>query len=136
MKNYLSKFDKDKVSMREMQKIENAITVWYNVTDVIRDLAKDGAPSVMEYVDKVEMMICSLYDWEEDWKQDTLSYIEKKYDEMRKVKEIDLFACYKDGKAAKICNDARLIRITFSNGSAIEVSNSEWGSVILEPGEK
>ncbi len=39
--------------------------------------------------------------------------------------------CFQEADGLCIRNDARTIRLTFLNGSIMEITNSEWGSILL-----
>lgn len=127
--NLIGKFDQGKVSIQETEYQTDKIA-WYEVTEIVKDLMKDDKPSILEYVDKIEMEICTLYDFVYSGKKDLNTYIREKCEEAIR-NEYGWLACCKYSGSLELRNDARLIRFTFQNGATMEISNSEWGSVIM-----
>lgn len=131
--NLIGMYDETKVTVREDEDNEGKI-VWYDITEIVRNLLDKNVPSMMEYSQKIEMEICQLYDNIGSWKTDLHAYVKEAYEEAIHS-EYGRLACFKDKGGLNLCNDARLIRVTFKNGATIEVSNSEWGMVTMGAGE-
>ena len=130
--NLIGVYDETKVFARE-DEVYSGIIAWYDVTDIVKSLIGD-APSIMEYATKIEMEVCHLYEGVGSWHMDLHAYVKEEYDEAIRSKYGKL-ACIKDKEGLSLCNDARLIRVTFKNGSVLEFSNSEWGRMIILPGK-
>ena len=77
-------------------------------------------------VEKVEVEIYELLDYEEDY----LPYVKEEFEKIID-EEYRRLGCFEEQAGLLIKNDARRIRLTFANGSTLEARNSEWGSVLL-----
>ena len=130
--NLIGVYDETKVSAREDEVYKGKIA-WYDVTDIVKSLIGD-APSIMEYAEKIEMEVCHLYESIGLWRIDLHAYVREEFEESIRS-EYGTLACFRDKGGLSLCNDARLIRVTFRNGSVMEFSNSEWGRIILLPGK-
>ncbi len=124
--NLISGFDQSKISVQETGYRNDFRTAWYDITDIIKRGVGDKAPSVLEYVVKIEAEVCDLYDDDEDY----LSYIKESYEDIVGA-EYRCLGCYEEDRGLRVHNDARKICLTFANGSKMEVSNSEWGSILF-----
>ena len=133
LENLIGTYDEAKVSVYE-DNVYNGKIAWYDVTDIVKDLLDENAPSILDYASKIEMEVCHLYEGVGSWHIDLHAYVKEEYDEAIRSK-YGMLACIKDKEGLSLCNDARLIRVTFINGSVLEASNSEWGRVILLPGK-
>ena len=84
----------------------------------------------MEYVVKIEAEVYDLYDDEDD-------YILRAREEFEDIinAEYRQLGIFQEPDGLNIKNDARRIRLTFVNGSTMDVRNSEWGSITLSQGK-
>lgn len=131
--NLIGEYDEAKVSAREDEVYKGKIA-WYDVTDTVKNLLDKNAPSIMEYATKIEMEVCHLYDGVGSWHTDLHTYVKEEYEEAIRS-EYGTLAIFRDKEGLSLCDDARLIRVTFKNGAVLEASNSEWGSILLLPGK-
>jgi len=124
MKNLIIRFDEDKVSVKESERHNR--TVWYDITPIVKSHVGEKSSSVMEYVVKIEAEVCDLYDDEDD-------YILRAREEFEDIinAEYRRLGIFQESDGLNIKNDARRIRLTFANGSTMDVQNSEWGSITL-----
>ncbi len=125
MENLIGEFDETKVTL-----VENDFRkyVLYDITEQINKLVEDKESSLLKYVVKVEAEIYYLsFDDEEDY----LVEVKESFEDITgaRFRELGIFT-EKDGICVK--NDSRLIRLTFANGSVMDVHNSEWGSITLK----
>lgn len=130
--NLIGSYDEARVTVREDEVYKGKIA-WYDVTDKVQKLIGD-TPSIMEYAEKIEMEVCHLYEGIGSWRIDLHAYIKEEYEEAEHS-EYGTLAIFRDKGGLSLCNDARLIRVTFRNGSFMEFSNSEWGRIIFLPGK-
>ena len=131
--NLIGVYDETKVLARE-DEVYSGKLAWYDVTDIVKSLLDENTPSIMEYATKIEMEVCHLYEGVGSWHMDLHAYVKEEYEEAIRS-EYGTLACFRDKGGLSLCNDARLIRVTFKNGSVLEVSNSEWGRIIFLPGK-
>ena len=124
--NLIGDFDQSKVSVQESGDWSNSRSAWYNITDTVKNGVGDKAPSVLEYVVKIEAEVCDLYDDDEDY----LSYIKESFEDIVGA-EFRCLGCFNREDGLEVRNDARRIRLTFANGSKMTVANSEWGSILF-----
>ena len=126
MKNLIIRFDEDKVSVKEIDPKRNYRTVWYDITPIVNSHAGEKSSSIMEYVVKIEAEICDLFDDEDD-------FILRAREEFEDIinAEYRQLGIFQEPDGLNIKNDARRIRLTFANGSTMDVQNSEWGSITL-----
>ena len=124
MKNLIMRFDEEKGSVKESERHDR--TVWYDITPIVKSHAGEKSSSVMEYVVKIEAEVCDLFDDEDD-------YILRAREEFEDIinAEYRRFGIFQEPDGLNIKNDARRIRLTFANGSTMDVQNSEWGSITL-----
>ena len=124
MKNLIMRFDEEKVSVKESERHDR--TVWYDITPIVKSHSGEKSSSVMEYVVKIEAEVCDLYDDEDD-------YILRAREEFEDIinAEYRQLGIFQEPDGLNIKNDARRIRLTFVNGSTMDVRNSEWGSITL-----
>ncbi len=125
--NLIGGFDESKVSFDEPNIPSSFGTVWYDITEVIKRIVGDKKPSILEYVIKIEVEICNHYPDEGD---DYLVYAKESFEDIINA-EYRLLGCFQEERGLRVQNDARKIRLTFNNGSVIEISNSEWGSILI-----
>ena len=125
-KNLIIRFDEDKLSVKEPDSAAIFRTAWYDITPIVKSHVGEISSSVMEYVEKVEVEIYELLDYEEDY----LRYVKEEFEKIIH-EEYTLLGCFEEQAGLLIKNDARRIRLTFANGSTLEARNSEWGSVLL-----
>ena len=124
--NLIDGFDQSRVSLQEQDIPSSSRIVWYDITDIAKRLVGDKTPSVLEYVIKIEAEVCYLYDDDEDY----LSQAKEEFEDIVNA-EYRRLGCFQEKRGLCVRNDARKIRLTFANGSVMEVSNSEWGSILL-----
>ncbi len=124
--NLIGGFDESKVSIGESEFSDSMRAAWYDITDIVKRLVGDKTPSILEYIVKIEAEVCDLFDDEED----LLSYVKEEYEDIVKA-EYRRLGCFQENKGLRVVNDARMIRLTFANGSVMDVRNSEWGSVLI-----
>lgn len=126
MKNLISVFEEERVTIIKDDEM-NAEIAWYDITDIIRKLL-GGKSSVLEYVKKVEMEIYRFYRIK-SCGSDRMSIVRDEFLSRIKPEACRRFMCVKEGNAVSAFNDAGSIRLTFSNGSVLISSNSEWGGI-------
>lgn len=131
--NLIGTYDEAKVSVYEDNVYKGKIA-WYDVTDIVKDLLDENAPSIMDYASKIEMEVCHLYEGVGSWHMDLHAYVREEYEESIRS-EYGTLAIFRDKGGLSLCDDARLIRMTFKNGAVLEASNSEWGRMIILPGK-
>ena len=124
--NLIGDFDQSKVSVQKSGGWGNSRSAWYDITDAVRSSIGNKTPSVLEYVVKVEAEITDLYDDDEDY----ISYVKESFEDIL-GREFMCLGCYERMDGLEVRNDGRMIRLTFANGSTMQVSNSEWGSILF-----
>ena len=124
--NLIGRFDESKVSVQESDPMFGTSTIWYDITEDVKKLINDKTLSILEYVVKIEAEICYHYHEDEDY----LSQAKEEYEDIINA-EYRLLGCFQEERGLRIQNDARKIRLTFNNGSVIDISNSEWGSILI-----
>ncbi len=120
----IGEFDETKIAVEK----DDMHTVFYDITEIVNALEADKTGSVLEYVVRIEVELGQLLDEEENF----IPQVREWYEEATRGQYCLKLSCYKGDRFIYVENDTRTVRLTFRNGSVMQVSNSEWGDLTME----